>query len=213
MNKTASFELCADNSVLYVYDSALNFGDLNHGADHILTQGFSGHPRSYKFFTLGECTNLKVEVWSPEVGCKQPEIVLRDDTVRAVMVPFSLNHRSKVAVSHMLGILEVRFGLRSNREYALVFEIKLRDDAEYLNSSEYQQDVEGGFTQECCYLTFYPREETLNPREKPKEPLKPEILRADAWEAPPYLFNRYTPLIPRDSLILDDQPTQPLPLW
>ncbi|NJL19772.1 MAG: hypothetical protein HC895_01440 [Leptolyngbyaceae cyanobacterium SM1_3_5] len=184
-----------------MYDSALNFSNLNHAAEHILTQGFSGHPRSYKFFTLGECLKLRVEVRCSNFNCSQPEIVLRRDTLRAIVVPFSIsNSQSGIAISHMLRMVELRFWLGISTEYALVFEIKLRDDAAYFDSSEHQQDTEGGFTQECCYLTFYPR----------KDPVQPEILRTDTWDAPP-TFNRYTPIESTAPLRLDEQPTQSLP--
>lgn len=199
MNRLAALELYPDNSLLYVYDAVLDFSSLNHGAEHILTQGFSGHPRSYKFFTLGECMNLRVEVLSPEIYLSQQEVVLRDDTIRAVKVPFSIsNSQEGVMLSVGLGTVESRFRFGSNNEFALVFEIKLRNDPEYLNSSEYREDVDGGFTQECCYLTFYPRE----------EPVQPEVLRMDAWASPPYLFSRYTPLNSTYPLILDDEPTE-----
>jgi hypothetical protein len=99
-----------------------------------------------------------------------------------------------------LGTVETRFRLGSHYEFALVFEIKLRNDPEYLNSSQYREDVDQGFTQECCHLTFYPRE----------EPVQPEVLRMDAWASPPYLFSRYTPLNPTYPLVLDDEPTEVL---
>ena len=71
MDRLAALELSPYNSLLYVYDTVLDFGSLNHGAEHILTQGFSGHPRSYKFFTLGECMNVVVEIWQPELYISQ----------------------------------------------------------------------------------------------------------------------------------------------
>lgn len=199
MNRLAALELYPDNSLLYVYDAVLDFSCLNHAAERILAQGFSGHPRSYKFFTLGECMNLRVEVWKPEISCSQSEIVLRNDTIRAITVPFLISDSSQgVMLSTILGLVETRFQLGADSKFALVFEIKLRNDSEYLNSSQYHEDVDGGFTQECCYLTFYPTE----------EPVQAEVLRMDAWDSPPYPFSRYTPLNPTYPLTLDDEPTQ-----
>jgi hypothetical protein len=197
MDKIISLELYPYNSVLLVYDAALNFSHLNHASEHIFTQGFSGHPRSYKFFTLGDCQNLKVKVLQPSIDSDSSEIVLRQDTVRALIVPFSVSDsQSGILISHILGGVEVHCWLRGNTEYALVFEIKLRDDASYLSGAEYQQDIEGGFTQECCYLTFYPVE----------TPVQPAILRADTWDTYP-TFNRHTPVELNVSLKLDDSPT------
>jgi hypothetical protein len=197
MAKIVSLELYPDGSGVYVYDAALNFSHLNHAAEHILTQGFSGHPRSYKLFTLGECQNLEVTVLQPDIDSSSSEIVLRQDTVRALVVPFSVSDsQSGIFISHIMRLVEVHCWLRGNTEYALVFEIKLRDDASYLSSAEYQQDIDGGFTQECCYLTFYPVE----------TPVQPAILRADTWDTYP-TFNRYTPVELNVSLQLDDSPT------
>ncbi|OKH23922.1 hypothetical protein [Chroogloeocystis siderophila] len=202
MNRLAALELYPYNSLLWVYDAVIDPDYLNYAAEHILTQGFSGHPRSYKFFTLGECMNLKLEIWKAEIYCPHQEIVLRDDTIRAVKVPFSISDSNEgVILFDNFRLVESRFRFGSNTEFALVFEIKLRNDPEYLNSSQYHEDVDSAFTQECCFLTFYPTE----------EPVQPEVLRLDAWASPPYEFSRYTRLDPTYPLILDDEPTQPLP--
>ncbi|WP_073550631.1 hypothetical protein [Chroogloeocystis siderophila] len=197
MNRLTAVEFYPNNSLIHVYDGTLDFSSLNHAAEHILTQGFSGHPRSYIFSTLGECRNLAVEIWTPEIYSPHQEIVLRDDTIRAVKVPFSLPYSKKGIVLSNGFEVELRFWLGSSENYALVFEIKLRNDPKYLNSSQYLEDIDGAFTQECCYLTFYPTE----------EPVQPEVLRVDAWESPPYEFNHYTQLNPTYPLILDDEPT------
>ncbi|OKH23921.1 hypothetical protein [Chroogloeocystis siderophila] len=201
MNRLAALELYPYNSLLWVYDAVIDPDYLNYAAEHILTQGFSGHPRSYKFFTLGECMNLKLEIWKADTD-SQSAIVLRDDTIRAVKVPFSISDpKEGVMFDDNFGLMKLRSRLDSNTEFALVFEIKLRNDSEYLNSSQYHEDVDGAFTQECCYLTFYPTE----------KPVQPEVLRIDAWTSPPYEFSRYTPLAPTYPLILDAEPTQSLP--
>ncbi len=82
--------------------------------------------------------------------------------------------------------------------YALVVELKLRNDAEYLSSSQYQEDIQGGFTEEYCYLTFYQREKLQ----------EPEILRLDTWLSPPYEFDSYCPLEPTYPLLIEVEPTQ-----
>lgn len=80
----------------------------------------------------------------------------------------------------------------SEGNYALLFELKLRDDVEYLNSPEYQENVEDGWTEEFCRLTFYPRGNAV----------QPEILRLDAWSAPPYQIEGYARLNPTYPLLM-----------
>ncbi|MEI2578511.1 hypothetical protein [Scytonema sp. PRP1] len=204
MIKLVALELYPDNSTLYAYDALLDFNFLDHASEHRLEQGFSGHPRSQKFFTIGECMSLRVEIWNAEEGYSQSaEVALREDTVRAVIVPFSISpsrSRAGIMITNMMRDLELLVRQDAG-EYALVFEIKLRNDPEYLNSSEYQEDVSGGFTQECCYLTFY--------RARKSESVEPKVLRTDAWTSPPYLFGHYTPLAPAYPLVLDAEPTCP----
>ncbi len=139
--------------------------------DQTLAQGFSWKPEGVVFSTLGDCLWIIVEVWLAE---SIEQVSLRPDTIRAIVVPFTVDSQG-VTVTHLYGMS--REGIRFvEGNYALLFEIKLRDDAEYINSTEYQEIVDGGFSHEQCKLTFIPKE----------EPVQPEILRIDSWTAPPY---------------------------
>ena len=176
-----------DNFAFQVHDISLSSQKTYHTVtDQTLAQGFSGHPRSYNFSTLGDCLDIRIEVWLAD---QQEEVYLRSDTVRAIIVPFSCT--AEVIIADLMGLVEQRIFLAG--EYALVFEIKLRNDGEYLSSSQYQENVEGGFSHEWCYLTFYPRIETV----------QPEILRVDAWSSPPYTLASYYPLKPTYPLLIE----------
>jgi hypothetical protein len=189
MHKITALEMYPDNFAFRIHDASLTIGDTYHAVtQQTLAQGFSGNSRSYKFSTLGDCSNIRIEVWLAE---KQEEVTLRTDTVRAIMVPFSLSEAG-ILIADLMGFVEQRIYLSSG-EYALVFEIKLRNDAEYLNSPSYLENVEGGFSDEWCYLSFYPTE----------QPVQPEILRVDTWLSPPYPFQSYCPLNPTYPLLME----------
>ncbi|MEB3181100.1 MAG: hypothetical protein VKL59_19000 [Nostocaceae cyanobacterium] len=189
MHKITALEMYPDNCAFRIHDASDSIRDTYHPVtDRTLAQGFSGSPRSYHFSTLGDCRNIRIEVWLAD---KQEEVKLRTDTVRAVMVPFSLS-QAGILIAELSGFVEQRIFLGSG-EYALVFEIKLRNDAEYLNSPRYQENVEDGFTEESCYLSFYPRE----------QPVQPEILRVDTWSYPPCPSQSYCPLNPTYPLLME----------
>lgn len=189
MYKATAFEMYPYNFAFQVHDASLSMRDTNHAVTkQTLAQGFSGHSRSYYFSTLGDCLGIRIEVWLAD---QQEEVALRPDTVRAMMVPFSVSS-SGVMIADGIGYVEQVIWLRTG-EYALVFEIKLKNDAEYLSSSQYQEDVEGGFSREWCYLTFYPR----------VKPVQSEILRLDAWSSPPYPLQSYCPLNPTYPLLME----------
>jgi hypothetical protein len=91
---------------------------------------------------LGNCAWFTIEVWLAE---ELDEVCLSPDTVRAIMVPFSFSSATTgFGIANFLGTIQTLIHI-DEREYALVFEIKLRDDPEYLNSPQYQENVEGGF--------------------------------------------------------------------
>ncbi|HAJ63218.1 MAG TPA: hypothetical protein DCP31_31610 [Cyanobacteria bacterium UBA8543] len=189
MKKITALELYPDNFAFRIYDASLSSRDTFHTVtQHTLAQGFSRRPGSYNFSTLGDCMNLRIEVWLAD---QQEEVDLRNDTVRAIMVPFSVSEAG-IMIADFMGLVEQLIRLTQG-EYALVFEINVRNDAEYLNSPQYQENVEIGFTQEWCYLTFYSR----------VEPVQPEILRVDAWSSPPYPFQSYCPLNPNYPLLME----------
>jgi hypothetical protein len=57
----------------------------------------------------------------------------------------------------------------------LLFELKPRDDIEYLNSEQYQCNIEAGFIELFCRLTFVLQESVV-----------PEVLRSDEYLSPSY---------------------------
>ncbi|NJR76390.1 MAG: hypothetical protein HC773_28115 [Scytonema sp. CRU_2_7] len=190
MRKISDFELSIDRAILQVYDTALSDSDYNYHdvTDQTLSQGFCGLSGSYDFYSLGDCQRMKIEVWE---ALPQESIQLRSQTVRAIRVPFAV-HGSGMTFSNIMGddfpSVEI-----SNGEYALVFEIRLRDDDEYLNSPRYLEDIQGNFTREICCLTLYPV----------VEPVQAEILRLDSWSTPRYFEERYHPLNPTYPLLLE----------
>lgn len=188
MQEIAKLNFSPEYSILQAYNANLE----NEYAYHLVTdqtinQGFTGFSESYNFYSLGDCFNLGIEIWLAE---EQEDIILRSDTVRAIMVPFSSNG-SGVKIANVGRTCEYIVQIPKGK-YALVFEIKLKNDNEYLSSEQYRSDVAGGFSEECCYLTFYSR----------AEPVQPELLRLDAWSAPPYHLEGYGRLNPTYPLVM-----------
>ena len=168
MIRATTFELHPDNFTLYVWDSEIDRSTIYHHEinDRTIGQGFSSllGNQSLNFSTLGACMRLMIEVWYAD---ESDEITVRDETIRAILVPFSLSS-GWIKIGDSRGHIELTISSRFGN-YALLFEIKLRDDEEYLKSSEYQENLRAGMTEEYCYLTFFRREELP----------EPEILRVD----------------------------------
>lgn len=192
INRTTTFDIHPDNFGFRVWDADLDLGETYHDVnEQTLRQGFSSHlGRSINFSTLGDCTRMTIEVWYAD---SSENICLREDSIRAILVPFSVGGWWKIG--DFRGHMEVSLSTHPGH-HALLFEIKLRDDDEYLHSSQYQKDVDGGFSEEWCYLTVYRRSER-------DEPIQPEILRLDAWASPPYELAGYTSLDPIYPLLMD----------
>lgn len=125
--------------------------------------GFAWEVGNVNFDTFGDCSHAFIEVWQAD------EVSLRPDTLRAILVPFSVG-RSGVLVTSILSPEneEVRVPIPQGA-YALMFEMKLRDDEAYFNSSWYQDDLDTSLRGVWCRLTFIP-----------KESVEPEILREEA---------------------------------
>lgn len=189
MELVTIFDMYPDYFHFRVWDAKLDLGETYHEVnEQTLRQGFSSRfGRSLNFSTLGDCMGITIEVWYAD---ESEEVCLRDDTIRAILVPFSVSGSFKI--DDCMGATEVSLSTRPGN-YALLFEIKLRNDREYLKSSRYQEIIEGGFSEEWCYLTFYPR----------SEPIQPEILRLDAWSSPPYHLESYCPLKPNYPLLME----------
>lgn len=195
MRKIKVLNLSPDDQSFKVYSASFDTSQTIYytsDSEQTINQGFCGHCKSYFFHTLGECGNLIIEVWQAD---QEDEINIKPDSVRAIQVPFLASNKG-VMITNFIAYPEELIQIDEGN-YALVFELKLRNDAEYLSSSQYQQDVKDGFTEEYCYLTFYQR--TKLP--------EPEILRIDTWLSPPYDFDSYYPLKPTYPLLLEVAPT------
>lgn len=189
MNRTTTFDIHPDNFGFRVWDTDLDGEETYHEvSEQTLRQGFSSRlGRSVNFSTLGDCMRMTIEVWYAD---SSENICLREDSVRAILVPLSVGGWWKIG--DFRGHMEVSLSTYSGH-HALLFEIKLRDDDEYLHSSQYQENVDIGCSEEWCYLTLYKRD----------EPIQPEILRLDAWASPPYDLASYSSLDPIYPLLMN----------
>jgi hypothetical protein len=118
-------------------------------------------------FGVNECFGAHVEVWEAD------EISLHPDTIRAIVLPFTIT-KGGLVVSGLYGNEQTVPFTPGN--YALVMEMKPRNDDEYLNSQEYQEDMDGGHMKVWCHLTMVPKE----------EPVQPEILQVEKELFPTY---------------------------
>ncbi len=131
-----------------------------------------------------------IEVWVAELS---EQISILPETLRAILLPFSVGKQG-IKIGNFIEGVEVSV-LIPEGNYALLFELKLRNDVEYLNSPEYQKNTAGGFTDEWCRLTFYPKENAV----------QPEILRLDTESTLPYPVEGYIPLNPTYPLLMEIQ--------
>jgi hypothetical protein len=164
MKKITALDLYPDYAVFRIFDPSLDEERSYHLSELVFTQGFSWRPGSYNLGTFTRCHNLTIEVWLAD---QQEEVHLRDDSLRAILLPFWVP-----ATGLMIDDFEMREQHRfaiPEGEYAMLFELKLRNDQEYLESERYHKHIDSGTTEESCYLTFYPK----------AEPVQPEILRLD----------------------------------
>ena len=169
MTKIKSFELSVSYSTVAVFDPSapgLDDGFFLYFRGEHEGQGFAWNPGNFNFRTFmnDEFSSAFIEVWLAD------EISLMPDSVRAILVPFSVGKSGIVINSDMDEEVPVPEG-----NYALVFEMKLRDDEEYFKSPRYQTDLETSQRSVWCRLTFIP-----------KESVEPEILREDAGLSPDY---------------------------
>lgn len=187
MRRIKTLDLLPDNHTFGIYDVNLGLREVFHEfTDQTMTQGFSRHPGSYNFYPFTECMHLSIEVWLAD---PQDEVVLKPNTVRAIMVPYSVP-QAGVKISDLMTLVEEVIPIPEG-EYALVFELWPEDEQEALNRSS-DQDYSIGFVNEYSTLTFYPR----------TAPVIPEILRVDRWTSPPNL-DTYWPLNPVYPLVME----------
>ena len=164
MNKLASFEMGIDYSQFDVRDLRGNEDKLfisDFTAQHF-GQGFAWAIGIVKFKTVGECSSAYIEVFTAST------INLEPTSIRAIVLPF-LVRESGVEIASLFADASEEFQVFvSPGNYALLFELKFRDDEEYFESSQYQIDLDSSLRSVWCRLTFIPQENVT-----------PEILRAD----------------------------------
>jgi hypothetical protein len=174
MNIKATFEIPIEHEQLYVWPGspALFPDEYPYIGYRESRQGFAWTSDliiflALRFFGLGHdsCYRARIEV------CEADKISLLPDTIRAIILPCSIVEEglvfsaSRESAEHIVPW--------TPGDYALVMEMKIRDDMEYINSQKYQQDLEANRTQ--AYLRF-----TLFPQTK----VEPDILRLDKELAP-----------------------------
>jgi hypothetical protein len=174
MNKKACFNVSVSYGQFLVWPGfADEYPKTNAGiSPQELTQGFAWTSQIITFsimnFGSNECCGAQVEVWEAD------EISLLPSTIRAMVLPFTITEGELVVSDLSVGNAQmITF---APGHYALVMEMKPRDDDEYLNSQEYQEDIEAGFIQAWCRLTLIPKQELV----------QPEILRTDNESAITY---------------------------
>ncbi|MGB8698183.1 MAG: competence protein ComJ [Thermosynechococcaceae cyanobacterium] len=140
-------------------------------------QGFAWMPGTVNFLMLNndcELSSAFVEVYLSD------HIELCPDTIRAIQVPFSVGRLGVCIPNDGARIISGTATKLPSRQkiaipvpsgqYALVCEMKFRDDEEYLNSERYRQNNEVGLTDMWCRLIFVAQEDA-----------PPAILRADEF--------------------------------
>lgn len=128
--------------------------------------GYVIHPDGVEFYALGNAQIISIKAWCAG------EIEVHPDSVRAIIVPFQiLADGSGAFVPDGRGGGYYLRDMLARGSYALLFEIWLNNDPEYLHSSRYQENTRLGLTEECCRLTFVPTTQTATP----------EILRFDIY--------------------------------
>lgn len=200
------FELWIDSGDICVFDADLDIRSVQPKARHqIISQGFSWQAGIINFCTFTPCSTALIEVYLcskknhlyPDLDDQEilsnpsddpldqyftyfdENIVnfypLKSDTVRAIVLPYN-RKSSQIKISSNNNTLELLMDLSSSAHYALLFEMRLRNDSFYLNSYQYHQDLALGRKSVSCRLTFIPQD----------KPIQPEILRADAALNPTY---------------------------
>lgn len=187
MKKIATFDMYPDTRRFRVFDAEISDKITTYHTAESFYQGFSARPGSFNFSTFGECIGIIIEVWAAKLS---EQISLLPETLRAILLPFSVGKQG-IKVGNFIEGVEEPVSIPEGN-YALLFELKLRDDVEYLNSPEYQENAGGGWTEEWCRLTFYPKENAV----------QAEILRLDTEPTLPYPVEGYIPLNPTYPLLM-----------
>jgi hypothetical protein len=179
MKFIASFSVGVYECVLAIFDAAFvgNNDPTRYGFHWFdkpqRCQTFAWAPGNVNFATLdGELSEALVEVYMSD------HIQLCEDTVRAIQVPFSTGEQGVACFNWWGTILAGTASIMEGwghilvpippSQYALIYEVKFRNDEDYLKSDEYRSNEEVGLSDLWCRLTFIPQENA-----------EPAILRAD----------------------------------
>lgn len=161
----SSFDLGIFHGKIDVFNLDLEI-PFNKWTDQHNAQGFSWRSGSVSFNMLNSCTSSAVEIFLKE------EINLKSDTVRSILVPFSVTSSEGIAITNTLPVERYEIVLIPAGDYALVFETGFQE--QYRNDQEYQ----GRFSTllpTWCRFTFVLIKN-----------IQPEILKQDALLSPVY---------------------------
>jgi hypothetical protein len=122
------------------------------------SQGYVIRPDGVEFCALGNAQVISVEAWCAGAISLQP------GSVRAIVVPFNVADGSGAFLPDGKGGGYELADILTVGSYALLFEIRLNDDLEYLTSPRYQDNTSLGLTEEYCCLTFIPTTQTVVPQ-------------------------------------------------
>ena len=123
MKKIATLDMYPDTRRFRVFDADISDKITTYHTAKSFDQGFSARPGSFNFSTFGECMGIIIEVWVAELSA---QISVLPETLRAILLPFSVGKQGIKAGNFIEGVEEAV--LISEGNYALLFELKLRDD-------------------------------------------------------------------------------------
>jgi hypothetical protein len=173
MTLVKSFEMGIAYARVYVVNADDPDATTLYFEEQHYRQGFAWSPHDAEFdvdlsFRLREleCIGGLFEVHLAD------QIELAPDSERAILLPFTVGKEGIYVCD--VGSHPTSISIPEGH-YALLFELKERDDPEYLNSAEYQHNLEGNFIEIWCRLTFVPQ-----------EVVEPAILRVDEYLSPTY---------------------------
>lgn len=187
MRTVTSVEIYPDYYAFYIYDGEVGSEVLMDTTPELSVQGFYCSSNLCSFATLSDCLNIYVEI---RLGEASDIIDLKPNTVRAFLMPYSVGENG-VFITNNMGSIDQYIDIPAGN-YALVAEIGLWDNPEYLYGEAYRDQRESAMSYEFSRLSFYPSSEDV--------PL--QILRIDTDWIPPYTLSHYQPLNPPDPLIM-----------
>lgn len=160
-----SFDLGTSYSFISVYEPNLEEPH-NYWNDQEILQGFSWRTECVSFRMLNSCRLISIEV------CHTTEPKLREDSVRAIQVPFTVTSTEGITIQGVPSEQNTNLISISQGHYALIFETGFKE--EYRDNPEYQGRLVA-LLPTWCRFTFVS-----------KESAHAEILRVDSNLSPTY---------------------------